>query len=150
LPLPPSLPVASTHALRLFVPTVEPGRAVPASLHGVGEGGAWATFSGQALVVTRPRPALALSVADVDGGKVVVHAFDASVPVLTGALGDECTAKSSPTTATAVRALQRVTHLALGRAACSGALVVVDGQGTRLGDRPERDRPARGLVVVRR
>jgi hypothetical protein len=149
LPQPPALPVASAQALRVFVPTIVEGRSAPASLHGVGADGAPQTFAGHAIVVARPRSALALSVADVDRGRTAAHVFDASVPVLTGTLADRCTEASTRVGAESL-VLQRSTHLQLDGVACVGALVVGTGYGTRLGDRPEQDRPARGGVLVRR
>jgi hypothetical protein len=149
LPQPPALPVASAQALRVFVPTIVEGRSAPASLHGVGADGAPQTFAGHAIVVARPRNVLALTVADVDQGNAAAHVFDASVPVLTGNLADRCTEASTRVGAEPL-ALQRGTHLQLDGVACVGGLVVGTGHGTRLGERPEQDRPARGGVLVRR
>jgi hypothetical protein len=143
---PPSLPIGSPGALRLFVPNVVPGRAVPASLHGVDAGGVPRTFAGKAVVVQVTRSTLALSVAEVVEGRSTRRAFDDSVPVLTGALPTSCASGR----AQAVRALQRTTHLELDAVACSGPVVVATGHGVRLGDSPGRDAPARGIVVVRR
>ncbi len=150
LAAPPGLAVASPRSLRLFVPVAQPGRPQPASLHGVVDG-ALIVFPGSALVDVAGRRPLALSVADVaevDGGRGVAHVFDASVPVVDEGLVQRCRAPSSPATEP-LRALQRATHLTLAAPVCIGTLVVAAGAGLRLADQPSRDRPARGVVVVR-
>jgi hypothetical protein len=140
---PPDLPIAAAPTLRIFVPTVVLGRPQPASIHGM-TGGTRVVVAGQALVHDGTRPAMALSVADVDDGRSIRHAFDGTAAVVEPALAGACGGGAASWSA---RALQRTTHLAVALPACTGRLVVGVGSGMRLGDRPERDRSAWGIVV---
>ncbi|MBM4279825.1 MAG: hypothetical protein FJ137_03445 [Deltaproteobacteria bacterium] len=156
LAAPPGLAVATARSMRLFVPLAQPGRPQPASLHGVVDG-LVVVFTGAALVDVAGRRPLALSVADVHDGRDGARVFDASVPIVADDLVARC---GSPAAASGpgarrslstepLRALQRATHLGLTAPVCIGSLVVAAGTGSRLADQPSRDRPARGVVVVR-
>jgi hypothetical protein len=141
------LPVASSSSLRVLVPTIVPGEAVPATLH-ARRGAGSVSFAGHAVVLTRRQPTTALGV----GQEAKAHRgfrADASVPVfLDGRITDSCVS-SSPSSASpsVTRAFQRKTQGRSFRVVCSTALAVGLGEGTRLASTPALDGDAVVVVV---
>lgn len=129
---PPELPVASERALRLFLPTIVDEKPAPASLHG-----SHTRLSGQAVVVQRRLPVLALSVSsgEADGGAALVA--DDAAPV-----AGSCAAVPGAV----VQPLTRLTSTAV---TCAGPLAVSAATGKRFAEKADKDRDAVGVVVRR-
>ena len=125
----PDLPVASERALRLFLPTIVDEKPVPASLHG-----SHTRIAGQAVVVQRKVPVLALSLStgEADGGAAII--------------ADEGAGGCAPIPFTVVQGLTKLTSTAV---TCAGPLAVSAATGKRFFDKADKDRDAVGVVVRR-
>lgn len=134
----PDLRVASATTLRLYVSAIVDEQTasltsspvpVPASLHG-----SHTRLAGTALVLTRPLPVVALSMAEgeADAGPALIAAFTPGdcAPVPT-------------------RIVQALSTLSATTTSCTQRLAVSRGDGKRYGVEAKKDRDAAGIVVVR-
>ncbi len=134
----PALPVANDRSLRLFLPSVVDERPATASLHGTRT-----RATGSVLILQRPAASVALTVSGVeaDGGDALVTG---ARPVCGGA---PMTGANDAAATTVVQALTRSVTTSIR---CGGTLVVATLAGKRFGDRPDKDKEARGLLVQHR
>ena len=138
---PPSLPVAASTTLRLFVPAVVDGEVGPATLHGAdglrvaGVALAWRQSFADVGTV-----AVSSVGADVDASPPTVL-VEGPVSAIASLTGDPCAPGASSV-------LQRLTRSMVGAPVCIAGLVVARLAGTRFGDLPASDRRSHGLVVL--